>query len=279
MKNDHASPDEINPEFLPPRELWEEFKKVLPPWPPRPKGGAPPMPDEKAFEAIYYLLRTGMQWKALPRCLGAKSTVHDRFQKWQRAGVFKKFWRRGLHRYDENCGIEWEWQAMDGAITKAPLGQENTGPNPTDRSKKGTKRHLLTDGKGTPLAVVVTGANRNDFKETRNVLRNIVVKRPKPTKRKKQNLCLDKGYDFPEVKELVKRYGYTAHMRLKGEDHTKRKKIPGYRSRRWVVERTHSWMNRFRRLFIRWEKKTANYEAFLHLACAFISFRAAGVFG
>jgi transposase len=145
--------------------------------------------------------------------------------------------------------------------------------------KKGTKRHLLTDGKGIPLAVVVTGANGNDFKETRNVIRNIVVKRPKPTKRKKQNLCLDKGYDFPEVKELVKRYGYTAHIRLKGEDLTKKKKIPGYRSRRWVVERSHSWMNRFRRLLIRWEKKTANYETFLYLACAFISFRAAGVFG
>lgn len=80
------------------------------------------MDDRQAMTAILYVLRTGIQWKALPRSLGAASTVHDRFQEWQEAGVFRRLWEAGLHAYDETRGIEWTWQAMDGAMTKAPLG-------------------------------------------------------------------------------------------------------------------------------------------------------------
>ena len=80
------------------------------------------MDDRKAMSAIFYILRTGCQWKALPRSLGAPSTVHDRFQEWQQAGVFRRMWVNGLLEYDENVGIDWEWQAMDGVMTKAPLG-------------------------------------------------------------------------------------------------------------------------------------------------------------
>lgn len=113
-------------------------------------------------------------------------------------------------------------------------------------------------------------------------LESIPLERPKPTKRKPQHLCADKGYDFPSVRELVAAWGYTAHIpvkKAKGAESVKREKIPGYRARRWVVERTHSWMNRFRRLLIRWEKKVPNYKAFLHFACAWITYHAAGVLG
>ena len=98
------------------------------------------MDDRKAFAAIVYVLRTGIQWNALPRELGASSTVHDRFQEWERAGFFEELWRAGLAEYDEREGIEWEWQAIDGVMTKAPLGKDATGKNPTDRAKSGTKR-------------------------------------------------------------------------------------------------------------------------------------------
>lgn len=90
---------------------------------------------------------------------------------------------------------------------------------------------------------------------------------------------MDKGYDFDAVRETVAAYGYTLHLRTRGEEATAQREIPGYRARRWVVERTHSWMNRFRRILIRWEKKVANYVAFLHFACAWIAFRAAKVIG
>lgn len=100
------------------------------------------------MDAIYYVLRTGRQWKALPRSLGATSTVHDRFQEWCQAGVFKPLWRARLLVYDQQVGLEWEWQVVDGAMSKAPLEQEETESNPTDRGKKGTKRSLLTEGQG-----------------------------------------------------------------------------------------------------------------------------------
>lgn len=168
---------------------------------------------------------------------------------------------------------------MDGTITKAPLGGQGTGPNPTDRSKSGTKRSLLVEGKGIPLAVAVDGAHRHDMKMAEPTLESIVIERPRPTKEHPQNMCLDKAYDFPEVDELVEHWGYTAHIARRGVDQSKRKRIPGYRARRWVVERTNSWMNRFRRLLIRWEKKKANYLAMLHLACAWITYHQAGIFG
>ena len=91
----------------------------------------PRMDDRKAMSAIFYVLRTGCQWKALPRSLGASSTVHDRFQEWRKEGVFKRMWIDGLSVYDENNSIDWKWQAMDGVITKAPLGGK----------KHGTKSH------------------------------------------------------------------------------------------------------------------------------------------
>jgi putative transposase len=80
------------------------------------------MPNRQAMDGIFYVLRTGCQWKALPRGLGAASTVHDRFQEWRAQGVFAELWRIALEYYDEVEGIDWEWQAMDGAMTKAPLG-------------------------------------------------------------------------------------------------------------------------------------------------------------
>ena len=159
------------------------------------------------------------------------------------------------------------------------LGGKNTGPNPTDRSKSGTKRSLLVDGKGVPLGVVVDGANRHDMKMTKATLQSIVIYRPEPTVKSQQHMCMDKGYDYPEVYELLEDYGYTIHIRLRGEENRiNSKQIPRYRAKRWVVERTHSWMNRFRRLLIRWEKKIENYVAMLHFACAWITYRAGGLF-
>jgi len=117
------------------------------------------------------------------------------------------------------------------------------------------------------------------MKMVERTLEAIVIERPAPTEEEPQNLCMDKGYDYPQVRELVERWGYTAHIRSRGEEEEEKEQIPGYRARRWVVERTHSWLNRFRRLLIRWEKKVENYLAMLHFACAWITFRAAGVFG
>ena len=243
-------------------------------------GGRPRVADRCCADAIFYVLRTGCQWQALDQTeLCAHSTAHNRFQVWVQAGVFLKLWQVGVEQFDELCGINWDWLSMDGAMTKAPLGGEKTGPNPTGRGKSGVKRSVLTEGHGVPLAVEIEGANRHDMKLTRPTLAGIVVDRPKPTEAKPQGMCLDKGYDYQEVRDILHGFGFTAHIRARGEEARAIKKKAGFKARRWVVERAHSWMKRFRRLLVRWDKKPANYLAFLHFACGLIAFRAAGLFG
>jgi putative transposase len=153
------------------------------------------------------------------------------------------------------------------------------GKHPTDRGKLGTKRSVLTDGQGIPLGVAVDGANRHDRKLVDATLEAMMIKRPEPPVTWPQHLCLDKGYDDDAVRETLEAWGYTAHIRRRGEAVQAKREIAGYRARRWVVERTHSWRNRFRRLLIRWEKKVRNYLAWLHCACAWMTFRAAELFG
>jgi putative transposase len=252
--------------------LWEQVAPLVPPAPSHAKGGRPRMPDRQAFAAILYVLRTGIQWNALPRELGAYSTVHDRFQAWSGAGFFRRLWEAGVLAYDDLVGIDWEWQAADGAMTKAPFGGGAVGPNPTDRAKGGTKRSLLTEGEGIPLAVVVAGANRHDMKLLAATLDGIVVPRPAPTEVAPQHLSLDAGYDYNAIREQVAARGYVAHIRPRGEERALKERVPGWRARRWVVERTHSWLNRSRRLLVRWEKRAELYLAFVHLACAQVLF-------
>ena len=92
-------------------------------------------------------------------------------------------------------------------------------------------------------------------------------------------MCLDKGYDFDEVRHTLEEFGFTAHIRSRGEEAKAIKREAGFKARRWVVERTHGWLNRFRRILVRWDKSPDNYIAFLHFACALIALRAAGLLG
>lgn len=156
---------------------------------------------------------------------------------------------------------------------------KKSGPNPTDRAKSGVKRSLLTEAHGIPIGLAVAGANRNDMKLVRETIVSIVPARPTPTAEQPQGMCLDKGYDYQEVREILAEFGFTAHIRARGEEAQQLKQDASKRARRWVVERSHSWMNRFRRILIRWDKKPENYLAFLHFACGLIAFRAAGLFG
>lgn len=137
----------------------------------------------------------------------------------------------------------------------------------------------MTEAGGVPIGLAVEGANRHDMKLVRATLDSIPVERPEPTPEQPQGMCLDKGYDYDEVRETLQEFGFTAHIRSRGEEAHALKREAGFKARRWVVERTHSWMNRFRRILIRWDKRAANYIAFLHFACALVAFRAAGFLG
>ena len=166
-----------------------------------------------------------------------------------------------------------------------------TGNNPTDRSKPGTKRHILTDKKGIPLSVVISSANTHDIKLVTDVVDNVVIhKRPPSYKTKTgrrtklQHLCLDKAYNSePEEQDLIKR-GYVLHIppkRKRGEKEEQEAKITvqhcsnrkKHSAKRWVIERTNSWHNRFRKLFTRYEKKVENYLGLVQLSCCTIIYR------
>jgi putative transposase len=136
----------------------------------------------------------------------------------------------------------------------------------------------LTEANGIPVGLCVDGANRNDFKLARDTILSIPVEHPEPSEQAPQGVCLDKGYDYDEVRELLAEFGFTAHIRSRGEEAKKLKQEAGFKARRWVVERTHSWMNRFRAILVRWQKRADTYMAMLHLACAIITWRAAGMF-
>jgi len=127
-------------------EFWKRVKPLIPKrerepskvFRRKPGGGRKPMLERRVFEGIVFVLRTGCQWKSLPReRFGSASSVHKYFRQWLKAGFFLALWRAGLAEYDEMEGIAWKWQSIDGATIKAPLAQEAAGPNPTDRGKKG----------------------------------------------------------------------------------------------------------------------------------------------
>jgi putative transposase len=130
-----------------------------------------------------------------------------------------------------------------------------------------------------PIGLTVDGANRHDMKLVRATIESLVVTRPDVTPEAPHGMCLDKGYDYDDVRATLTEFGFTAHIKARGDEARELKAEAGKRARRWVVERSHSWMNRFRRILVRWDKKPDNYLALLHFACALIAFRAAGLFG
>ncbi len=141
---------------------------------------------------------------------------------------------------------------------------------------------MLTEAAGIPVGIAVEGANRHDMKLVEATLESM----PESIEEKRlmhleggeggegeQGLCMDAGYDYDEVREIAEEFGYTTHIRSRNEETAA--KEAGKKARRWVVERTHSWLNRYRRLLVRWEKKAQNYLALLHFACAIITWNRA----
>jgi transposase len=137
-----------------PEVLWERIECLLPKYRRSPRGGRPRLELRKVVTGILYVLRTGCQWKAMPREFGSGSAIHEYFQEWVGLGIFAKLWKLALEEYDELQGIDWEWQSLDGALTKAPLGGEKNRKKPdgsrqTWRQTIGAhRRRRCTGGRG-----------------------------------------------------------------------------------------------------------------------------------
>jgi len=172
--------------------------------------------------------------------------------------------------FTASSGIFFRWMERS---PRPPWEGKKTGPSPVDRGKKGTKRSIVTEAGGLAIGVVPAGANRNDFKLARETLESIPIERPVPTPEKPQGMCMDKDYDKTEVRALLKEFGFTAHIRARGEEAQDLKKKAKAKARRWVVERKHSWMNQWRAVLTRWCKKADNYLGLLHLTLGVITWR------
>jgi len=130
------------------------------------------------------------------------------------------------------------------------------------------------DGRGVPLSLVVTGANRHDVSQLALVLEEIIIERPKDID---QHLCADKGYTGQPALQVIVSKGYIPHVKTRGEEMQEKRNNLGWKARRWVVEVSHSWFNRFRKILVRYEKLADTYMALLHMAAAIIAYRKAGI--
>lgn len=148
-------------------------------------------------------------------------------------------------------------------------GGQQTGPNPTDRARPSTKRHLVTDRQGVPLAQLITPGNRNEITVFAALLDAVPPVRGKPgrPRRRPTKLHADKAYDFPVARRLLRERGILARIARRGVDSSKR-----LGRHRWVVERTFAHLNQMRRLAVRYEKRADIYGAFLTLGCALLAF-------
>jgi putative transposase len=257
-----------------PDDLWTLIAPLLGPEKAPGTPGRRAVAFRRSFDGIVYVWRTGCQWHALPRQEYAPgSTVQGRFRQWGKAGIFEKAWKERLKCDDQEGGIDWKWQALDGAITKAPLGGEATGPSPVDRAQSGTKRSVVTDRRGAPLALVVTGANTPDKTVALETVDSLGVPRPEKVGSRLHPICLDKGDDYADVIAGRLERDYSLHRKHRGAPEPEvapEKKHPG---RRWGVERTQAWHNKFRRLLVRWECLLDSYKAMGCLASVFILYR------
>lgn len=137
----------------------------------------------------------------------------------------------------------------------------------------------MTDTAGIPIGVVIDGANRNDCKLTEQTIASIPVFRPAPTAQQPHGVCLDKAYDHRFIRDLLTKLDLTPHIRSRGEEAKDLRDDPVRRARRWVVERIHSWINRYRGMLVRWSKKTENHAALLKFTLALITWQQLGVLG
>ena len=254
-----------------PGKLWKFLKKHLPKKPKVKKPGRPPVNNRDVLDGIWHVLWTGCQWKSIEKewFNVSSSVLHERFQTWQASDLFELLFKKMVKYYARERKIGWKWQSIDSMMSPAPLGGSETGKNPTDRGKLGSKVHLLVDERGAPLAIYITGANEHDKWSADDLIIHIVAKRP----HSEQHFCADKGYDYEDVHQFVGLHNYIEHIKHRRRRNEPKDEcaIPGEKSfpaRRWVIERTLGWLAKRRSIATRWCKKSENWLAFVHMACA-----------
>lgn len=260
----------IPSKYLIPEELLQEYRDFINTNMPPKKTGRPRVDSDPLIAGLFYLLKTGCQWDALPLCFGSSKTVFHRFKQLVKLGIFQKIWKAALIRYDREVGLCLRDQSIDSCQKKSPLGGEKTGPSPVDRRKLGTKLNLVVEANGIPIGATIARANHHDTQLLTNVLNDLQNQIPQSNN---HYFHTDKGFvSRKNHREIISR-NFTPVMPSKKPRNKPYDKRPIKDLKRWVIERTFSWICRFRRVLIRYEKLADNFLALIQFAFQIIVFR------
>ena len=259
----------INKAFLLDEKMFKDAQEIVANLKIKATTGRKPIDFKLAINGIYYLLKTGIQWHGLPRCFGSTSAIHRYFQKLVRLNFFEKMWHFELREYDLKHGLKLEIQAGDCSHIKSPLGQEKTGKSPVDRRKLGTKRSIIVEQNGIVIGCALGAGNQHDSKLFDASIQSIPKNIPMPYYKE---MHLDSAYDSKFIHMVLFNAYYVPRI-SKNKRNSKKIFVRKSEKKRWIVESSHSWMNRFRRLFIRFEKCANNYLALMQFAFSIIIFR------
>ena len=253
--------------------LWARIEPLLPVIPRNPRRpGRKRLDPRKVLCGILFVLYTGIRWEFLPRELGFGSgmTCWRRLRDWNDAGVWQQLHELLLAELRAADLLDFSRAAVDSSHIRAMKGGAKTGPSPVDRGKTGSKHHVITEAHGIPLAVILTGGNRNDVTQLIPLIRAVPPirgKRGQPLQRPR-HLYADRGYDHEAYRDKVRRFQITPRIARRGTEHSS-----GLGVHRWVVEGAIALLHWFRRLRIRWEIRDDIHQAFVTLGCAVICWR------
>jgi transposase len=258
-----------------PEALWLEIEPLLPPDErPGELGGRPRVPNKIAMRGIFFVLLTGIRWEYLPAEIGCCGmTCWRRLKAWQELEIWEQLHRLLLAAFRKAGKLDLSLAIVDSTMSRAVGGGDDTGPNPTDRRKPGTKQHLLVDRNGVPLEIRITGANRSDVREIIPLVVNFepIGGKPGPPISHPEVVQADRAYHDKSVDALLRWLGITSKIAKRYTPHGS-----GLGKTRWVVERTIAWLRGFRRLRVRFDRTGAIYHAWNSLAAAIICWRILG---
>ena len=251
--------------------LWDQFAALLPDrpayHPSHPLGcHKPRIADRIIFEKLIQVLRFGCSYASIADCTCGAPTIRDRRTEWIKDGIFADLKTIARESYDRIVGLALADIAVDGCIAKAPGGGDCAGPSPVDRRKQGMKRSLMVEGRGIPLGRALAPANRHDSPLLAPTLE--AAGRQLDGILPQHRTChLDRGYDSTVTRQLLGELGFEGQIARKGVP------APVQAGTRWVVERTHAWMNGYGKLRRCTERAAAVVDFYLYLAAAIVTIR------